>query len=271
MIFIAGMPTSFRTIVVATAVGVLASCTTPTSTPSSTEPVANSIPSLDTSADGASLSTTERDELPLPDGYQVAYTDATGVWLIEGMEAPRLLTPASAAGFPQIAPDGAHVAYWRLDQPSSIEGLPGSNLWVVDVDSGNAWEPIRTDDLPANDQGEASFLGLHAVRWLPDGSGMTFETLSSLEMTHGNENVWRLDLESGSLKRLVPDGRAGAYAFSPDGKWIALGTNGWPHGDRGQIAIVSADGDNWRVLYEHPYLPGTGSPAQLRDILRSAR
>jgi dipeptidyl aminopeptidase/acylaminoacyl peptidase len=107
---------------------------------------------------------------------------------------------------PQLAPDGAWVAY-TVSSADSVEDKPHTAVWMT------SWDGARTLRLTSAKQGET------APRWSPDGRWLAF--LSSREDEH--TQLWLLDRSGGEgrkLSSLAAD--VDDYVWAPDGKRLAL-------------------------------------------------
>ncbi len=183
----------------------------------------------------------------------VVYSQEGALWWAVGYNAPRPLTSGSEDFAPQFSPDGQWVLF-RREAPPGPSGLGRFELWVV-----RAWEEsvarrlVAADDLPgvmgAPMDGDGPVLldrlpGRTA--WLPDGQRVAFTTF--IEGGYGLDtrlDLWVVDVETGALTRLLPDGEGGAFAFSPDGTALLVAS---PEA----VALLDADGRNRRELLRFP-------------------
>ncbi len=111
-------------------------------------------------------------------------------------------------GSPQISPDGNWVAY-TVTTHDTKEDKKNSDLWMT------AWDGSRSIQLTHNKESES------APRWSPDGRYLAF--LSSRAVENETDQLWLMNRAGGEAER-VTDMKGGVtdYAFSPDGKRIAL-------------------------------------------------
>jgi len=109
-------------------------------------------------------------------------------------------------GDPQLAPDGAWVAY-TVSSADSAEDKQHTAVWMT------SWDGTHTLRLTTAKQGET------APRWSPDGRWLAF--LSSREDEH--TQLWLLDRSGGEgrkLSSLAAD--VDDYVWAPDSKRVAL-------------------------------------------------
>ncbi len=109
-------------------------------------------------------------------------------------------------GDPQLAPDGAWVAY-TVSSADSAEDKRHTAVWMT------SWDGTHTLRLTTAKQGET------APRWSPDGRWLAF--LSSREDEH--TQLWLLDRSGGEgrkLSSLAAD--VDDYVWAPDSKRVAL-------------------------------------------------
>jgi DNA-binding winged helix-turn-helix (wHTH) protein/Tol biopolymer transport system component len=145
-----------------------------------------------------------------PDGEWIVFTrfgERVGLWKmpVAGGEAKPILFENAIC--PAVSPDGKTIAFvWRrAGQPNRIA--------LVSSDGG---EIIRSFDVtlqnnPAGDN--------QKLQWTPDGSSIYFVSLKN-----GISNIWKQPVD-GFLPVQVTDfkdGRIFNFAFSPDGKQLAL-------------------------------------------------
>ena len=135
------------------------------------------------------------------------------------MPAGKTLSPEDVLGFKavsdaQLSPDGALVAYVVADSYKVETKYPGSNIWVVPTDGGEASQLTfgpRSDLCP---------------RWSPDGKRLVF---LSDRAEDGQRQLYLLPRSGGEAVQLttmegsVPASRSvDPVAWSPDGRRIAF-------------------------------------------------
>ncbi|MBO0683566.1 MAG: S9 family peptidase [Candidatus Dormibacteraeota bacterium] len=144
------------------------------------------------SPDGRSVVTTWR----RPAGRGFVETDLV---LVDSGGSRTLATGADFAE-PEFSPDGRRVAAVREQR-----GDPGTardlTLWMVDLESGEG-----RDLTPGLD------LWPHSPVWAPDGRSLYFNADE-----RGHCPIFRVDLESGEVKRLTTEGAFSSICPSPEG------------------------------------------------------
>ena len=138
-----------------------------------------------------------------PDGSEVFYVSlesgdqrAWKVNLGEGrahMFAPMYVFPFGVA----VSPDGRQVALLSRDQGQVIVILPANG--------GEAVRRLRT-------------AGVEQIRWTPDGRALAYVQADA------PSNIWVQSIDGGPARQLTSftDRRIVAYAWSPDGKQLAI-------------------------------------------------
>jgi dipeptidyl aminopeptidase/acylaminoacyl peptidase len=141
---------------------------------------------------------------------------------------------------PLISPDGQRVAFTRGPQGNALA------LWVTDVTGVAAQELAGPPDLTIDIDASQFTRQIGQVAWL-DASTILFNTLivpAGPNPGGGKaDDLWRVDLLDGSVRRLLPDGQGGDFAISPDGTYLALVTPGRYGQTPGQIRLTTAQGE----------------------------
>ncbi|AXE16680.1 S9 family peptidase [Runella rosea] len=109
---------------------------------------------------------------------------------------------------PQISPDGKWVAY-TLSSVDSVKNKRNADIWM------NSWDGKESIQLTYSPDGESQ------PRWSPDGKYLSFT--SSRNGLTGSQ-IWLMDVRGGEARQLtdLKKGSLSDYAWSPDGKKIAL-------------------------------------------------
>jgi Tol biopolymer transport system component len=143
-----------------------------------------------------------------PDGRKIAYASAATDWDVLTVSLPEGRVQTLGGGgevdlFPDWAPSGSHFLFDRIHgQASSIEDrsiAAGFSRRVVEAPAGS---PL-----------------VQGPRWSPDGTRFLF----TQGIASGKNRLTLANASGGRWTELV-DGIAvdGAYAWSPDGEWIAV-------------------------------------------------
>jgi len=183
------------------------------------------------------------------DGRRIAFTrsplDTRLVSYAEGSD-PRILAAfgETMAWAPDLSPDGSLIAMSRK--------IPGSPWRPVIVPRAGGTPRTLLEGLP----------DVFWVRFLPDGSGLTFHTRSA-----DGRRIGRVRLDGGGLEWLsaVADD-AGYASVSPDGRRIAC-VRGSPAGD--SVVLRSFAGGDERVVAENATLPNFSPDGRRLAIARS--
>jgi len=173
-----------------------------------------------------------------PDGQQILFLNSVNqqppaLWLMGRMgESPHLLYAGSG---PIVAadwsPDGQTIAFaMPVDRPFAYE------IFLLDVAHPDQPPRRLTHDLP--DIGGS-------VDWSPDGSNV----LIYAGPVNGRE-IFRLEINSGTITQLTFGGNNAAAAYSPDGQYIVY--NSLRNNNQADLFIMRADGHSTRQLTSNP-------------------
>ena len=182
---------------------------------------------------------------PSPDGQRIAFDSdrdgERGIYIanVDGTNVRRV-SGAGYAAVPSWSPDGGRLAFVRAEQDDPKVW----NLWTVDLDSG------ETQRLTSNSTGQP-----WGGSWFPDGRRIAYSVDDHLimhDLESGKDKVftsprkgqvvrtpavspdgrrvifqihrdgaWLLDLQDGSMRKVLADPTAEEYAWSPDGRRVA--------------------------------------------------
>ena len=159
---------------------------------------------------------------------------------IEIVSDPQVI-PAIPGGGLHVSPDGRKILFSGAE--IGVRPL-GVDIWTVPVGGG---APTRITDSPSQDRFPC---------WFPDGHSVAF--LRYRQMSEGEfvHNLFLAPLAGGEPRRITVDADSVAYAafaFSPDGEWLAYFSNG-------AVKIRPAEGGEARVVVRPE---GVGSHSEL--------
>ena len=157
-----------------------------------------------------------------------------------------------------ISPDGRRLAYLR--------GTPDrTELHVVNLDGGDDRLLVDSGNLPlASDDAGLSAV-VDKMQWLPDGSGLAFNTSqysSSFGGAFGQEDLWTVTLDGTLTQRLPFYQGGGLFLVLPNGEILLS--------KRDAIEKVNADGSNRLRLITFDFI-NTASEYIYYPILQLAR
>jgi hypothetical protein len=182
---------------------------------------------------------------PSPDGQRIAFDSdrdgERGVYIanVDGTNVRRV-SGAGYAAVPSWSPDGGRLVFVRAEQDEPKVW----NLWTVDLESG------EMERLTSNTAGQP-----WGASWFPDGRQIAYSVDDHLivhDVESGRDKVftsprkgqvlrtpavspdgrrvifqihrdgaWLLDLQDGSMRKVLADPTAEEYAWSPDGRRVA--------------------------------------------------
>jgi Dipeptidyl aminopeptidases/acylaminoacyl-peptidases len=110
-------------------------------------------------------------------------------------------------------------AVYRANGAGYRDATRASHLWTVNVPDVMGDEPPAAKQLTSGDFSEGD------VQWSPDGSKIYFSSTRVYEPYYDvrDNDLYVVSASGGDIARIVSyQGTIGAYAPSPDGKWIAF-------------------------------------------------
>ena len=145
---------------------------------------------------------------------------------------------------PSWSPDGKRIAFVSNRDGHVIDGIPTSDIYVMDADGGNQQNLTNN---PGRDSSPS---------WSPDGKRIAFHSDRDNDRDH-NIEIYVMDDDGGNLQRLTNNLTEDQYpAWSPDGKRIAFSARRDGHfenqfGITYEIYVMDADGQNEQRLTEN--------------------
>jgi Tol biopolymer transport system component len=178
----------------------------------------------------------------LPAGAGLVYADWHGVYVVD-QSGTRRVAQREGAAIPQISPDGRMLAY-------RIMGSESSEIWVVNWDGSEPRKVLSEADLPGEGLAPGSGprqLAQQDIRWLPGSRKLVIRTMAA---GLGRDELWHLDVDSGSLERVMELGPAGQFLYAPNGEFVAVLERGNADQPQGNLSIYRADGSRERRALE---------------------
>jgi hypothetical protein len=206
----------------------------------------------------------EHERLPdglVPEGRRLMWSDCRGIWSLGSVGPALRVSEVSDAQLLKIAPLGDRFVFGTGAglEIASIEG--GASRMLLD---SRSLEDLAPSDppMPGQDDGEpVQFPPQNVIRqldWLSDNSALALSTLrrskprEGMNMAVPAEDLWILPLDVGAPRLVLPPGRGGLFAFSPDAKRVVVASVSDGSGQRfSKIAVAMADGSGWREVIRH--------------------
>lgn len=153
-----------------------------------------------------------------PDGRWVYFSrlqDQSNIWRVsvEGGEPERLTGEFRTTSSPAVSPDGKTIAIAYGISVKKTDS-PQSGLALISVENK---QTLKTFDVPEFKFG--NFYERDTLQWTPDGGAVSFIVLRD-----GISNLWQQPIVGGERVQITnfKDGRIFNFAFSPDGKQLAM-------------------------------------------------
>jgi Tol biopolymer transport system component len=153
-----------------------------------------------------------------PNNEQIAFLKGSGLWMADlKTQQARELVPEHNDPDMHVtefvwSPDNSQVAYLYN---FSMQRL--STVWVIGGDSG-----IKPRELFSLDDGYP----IHGIAWSADGRRMfylSFEGGRDTSSFHRVQNIWSVNLETGTRTQLTQEMVVDSYCISPDNQWLFFG------------------------------------------------
>ena len=163
-------------------------------------------------------------------------------------------------------------AVYRSNGTGYRDPTRATHVWVIDIPSG--------DDVPKPKQLTSGVFSEEDATWSPDGARIYFTSNRVLEAYYDPRAsaLYSIAPSGGEMTKVASyQGPIGAYAPSPDGKWIAFAgeVNVPPHSyDQPDLFVVSAAGGPPRNLtanYDYDVMAGVGGDQGTPRAARGAR
>lgn len=192
------------------------------------------------------------DEEALPAVLFVAYSKEGQLMLSVGYNAPRALTTGHQDIDPVLSPDGTKILFKRVSGTGPAGHLK-TDLWLINSDGTGAQMLVAADDLP----GEMGYVMENPemvmlerlpmqISFTAGGTGVIFNTELNVDYgLHPFNDLWHVNLETGTTKQVLNDGAGGVFALSPKGDEIMVANHE-------QVSVMKADFTEQRVLLDYP-------------------
>ncbi len=184
-----------------------------------------------------------------PAPLRVAYTNGGNVWLWEEGLPPQQLTSSGNAARVAISGDGARVVFLRQVDP---EGAGHTELRAVNADGTAETTLLGAAALDALYPPVEMTVGIDIsqLAFIPGTHDLLFNTYRIPEVIgfFKNDDLLRINTDTGALTTLLAPGSGGNFVLSPDGALVALTTPT-------SAGLVNSDGTDLRLgLITFPHI-----------------
>ncbi len=194
--------------------------------------------------------------------FRIAYLQRGDLWIWSLEEGARRLT--SSGDVRQgvwLSPDKAWVAYLRWISATQPE------LWAIPASGGEPRRLVSAAELQALDP-EAVGVMPNPVVWVPGHPGWLAYNTSKVVVVgeameppipHYYHNLDLVHVETLERRTLRAPGTGGLPFYAPSGTRVALSTYT-------QLALMNADGTDYRVVFTYPETPSIGYAYHARPV-----
>jgi hypothetical protein len=167
-----------------------------------------------------SVESTDSPGAPDPQTLKVAFINTGDVWVWEEGLSPRRLTSRGQIEELVISSDGLWVAFEWQDPARAL-----SELWVINTSTGDEQLLLSQADLdllyPLED---ALHFAPFQFEFLPGTHTLLVNTYRIFEGPGlvKNDDLWSIEVESGSRTMLLEPGQGGDFVIAPNGEMLAL-------------------------------------------------
>lgn len=172
--------------------------------------------------------------------------DGTPILLAEG-DVPGLSNQVRDAKPLAISPDGARIAF--------VRGNNLESLWVSDWQE--AREVVSSTQLPIEEHGQSHIV---EIGWA-NADMLYFNTGASWIPRPGivrRDDWWKVDIQTGVVKQILPPGEGGTFSFSPDVRYATVTIPGQYDEGEGKVRLYDLATGESRIAFSFPAV-STGS------------
>lgn len=172
---------------------------------------------------------------------RIAYIEQGDVWLLDAGSQPVRLAEVGDAERILLSDDGELVAFTRKAADETVE------LWIARADGSEPRALLTSADLRQMGTRwgpDARWIEPMWLTWIPGTHRLAFQTYPAYEgiFVYTPEDLWELDLDSGALRQIMPDGLSGPVTYSPDGSTIMVGRSHFMSADGTHIRPIDFEG-----------------------------
>jgi hypothetical protein len=173
---------------------------------------------------------------PAPNGVlRVVYIKDGEMWIWTEGKGIKTLPSVGDVLDAFLSDDGSLIAFTRRVDDFHSE------IGVINSDGLGERLLVSVADVEAmviNRSADASGVSPHQLAWIPNTHELAFNTRQSFMVGFLlNDDLRRVNADTGELVTLLPSGQGGMFAYSPNGQRIAMTT---PN----SLFLVNADGSN---------------------------
>lgn len=179
---------------------------------------------------------------PTPVPLTVVYAGGGNVKLWQAGSSTDTLTSSGDVERVKISDDGQIIVFARAVDDNHVE------LWAVNADGSDMRQLVSSADFDAmTTDPDAVTVTPYRFDWIPGTHRLAFN-VSPVFMGPGlliKKDLRTIDVDTGTVSVLLPEGQGGQFHYSPDGSQVAVVTPT-------RISILDADGTNRRDVLSYP-------------------
>jgi serine/threonine-protein kinase len=185
-----------------------------------------------------------------PEGDRIAFAGVGAAGYSGGQETPKIWVHDLVLGTTESLLDSGSGDYWPIWDPdgrsvvfTTARSGEGFDLYRAAVDGSGEHGAVYTDSAIKN-----------AHSWLPDGTGLIFQSQPGFE---SDFDIWLLPMEDGVSPRPLVEGPGNEVhpSLSPDGRWLLYESDETGRNEVYVQSFPNVDDGKWAVSNRGGVMP----------------